>query len=190
MKALRLPARFEELWKEQQKYLEDNTDATPSIKTLQRWKAIFLRFLHAARPTEVETGTSGQASLDDLFLERICRLTASKCKAVVKDFKGLYKSPPTLLAALDHGRRKEPEAVQRCTVKFPDRNVPDSGLVVKEDAQFIAATPDRLVSDPQASKKEGIIEVKCPFSTSDTPQVAAKKKEGFKFFLKEQHFET
>ena len=193
MKALRLPARFEELWKEQQKYLEDNTDATPSIETLQRWKAIFLRCLYAARPTEIETGTRGQASSDDWFLERICRLTASKCKDVCsrqRDFKGLckqllYKSPPTLLAALDHGRRKEPEAVQRYTVKFPDRNVSDSGLVVKEDAQFIAATPDRLVSDPQASEKEGLIEVKCPFATSDTPQVTATKKKGF--FLKEQN---
>ena len=62
---------------------------------------------------------------------------------------------------------------------YPEKQVSECGLVVKENAKFIAATPDRLVSDPQATPQEGLMEVKCPFATSDTPSVTATKKKSF-----------
>ena len=173
---------------EQQSYLAENEDnAEPSREVLERWKAIFLQCLHGAEPAELEAKTRGQATSDDLFLERICRLTASRCKLVCtrqREFKSLcrqllYTSPPTHLPALEYGRRKEPEAVQQYSTMYPERQVSESGLVVKENAKFIAATPDRLISDPQATPQEGLMEVKCPFATTDTPSVTATKKKGF-----------
>ena len=40
---------------------------------------------------------------------------------------------------------------------YPEKQVSECGLVVKENAKFIAATPDRLVSDPQATPQEGLM---------------------------------
>ena len=183
--------RFETLWKEQQKVVVEIGNAEPT--RLERWKALFLRCLFSADPHDIEASTKGQAKADEWFLERIFRVTASKCKLICtrkRDFMSLckqllYVTPPTHLPALEYGRRKEPEAVQRYADAFPRRCVSECGLIVKPDAMFLAASPDRLVVDPDAVSKEGLLEVKCPFATSDPPRSAARAKKGF--CLKEEN---
>ena len=68
LKLLHLPARFDQLCLEQQRYLAENQDnAEPSREVLGRWKAILLR-LHGAQPANLEAKTRGQATSDDWFL--------------------------------------------------------------------------------------------------------------------------
>ena len=99
--------------------------------------------------------------------------------SLVKQFANV--NPPTHLPALEYGRRKEPEAeaCAKYSATFPCRLLPESGLVMKRDARFLTATPDRFVSDPSSDPCDGLLEVKCPFSTSDIPATAATTKKGF-----------
>ena len=188
VKPLRFPERFSLLWSEQEAYIREHGPNTPpDNETFQRWKALFFRCVHDADLDSITERTKGQAQADDWFLERICRLTASRCKQVCtrqREFPSLvkqfaYVNPPTHLPALEYGRRKEPEACAKYSATFPCRLLSESGLVVKRDARFLAATPDRFVSDPSSDPCDGLLEVKCPFSTSDAPATAATTKKGF-----------
>lgn len=181
---LRLPSRFQVVWDEQAKALSDHSAITREHK--QRWKALFLRTL-PTDPQRVNEETMEQASSDLWFKERICRLTASNIKKVVCRQRDhhvlvetlLYKEPPTYLQALHWGRSKEPEAVAFYERVYPNRIVSKSGLCLHPELHFIAASPDRLVQDPEAEQPNGLLEVKCPIATMELPEVAAKIKKGF-----------
>ena len=101
--SLRLPERFLPLWVQQSEF-----SGVPSREDVSRWKAKFLLLLGSVDRDAVEQQTAAQASCDMWFLERVCRLTASKIKSVVtrrRDHHNLvqsllYKEPPTHLPAL------------------------------------------------------------------------------------------
>ena len=166
---------------------QNTADQQPDAAVMERWRALFLQCLDSISQKEVEQSTRGQALADDWYLERICRITAFKVKQIAnrcRDFSSLtrqilFVSPPTHIPALQYGRQKEPVAVEMYCTRFPDRVVSECGLVVHPTATFIATSPDRMVHDPKADQPQRLLEVKCPFGTTETPEVAAEKKRGF-----------
>ena len=148
---------------------------------------MFLKFLFSVDIDAIEQETAAQSSCDLWFLERVCRLTASKIKSVITrrcDFPGLvqqllYKEPPTHLPAFHWERMNEPKAVEMYEQKFPGRSVSKCGLVIHPAHKFIAASPDRRVHDPAFTPPHGLLEVKCPVATLELPEVAAGVKKGF-----------
>lgn len=107
------------------------------------------------------------------YMERICRLTASKFGLICKRRAGymrslvhqlLYVDPPVNVPALVQGRLKEPLVVDKY-VAFKEREeclleVEDTGLHVHTESGFLAASPDRLVTDFSCEPSAGLLEVK------------------------------
>ena len=102
----------------------------------------------------------------------------------VRDFdtlarKHLYQVPPTNLLSLHFGRDNEPVAVDLYCKTFPSRTVSASGLIIiHPDIPYIAASPDRLVMDPERTPPDGLMEVKCLFVTKNVLVEAAKEGKG------------
>ena len=134
----------------------------------------------------MELATRQQADSDSWFLERICRLTASNLGRIIRRQRNfrtlacdiLYHKPPAALPSLVFGRRMEKEAVAQYLRLHPEYEVTESGLLVHPTLCFLAASPDRMATDPQTGDR-GVLEVKCPSSILTTPTVAAVEKPSF-----------
>ena len=139
---------------------------------MDEWKRVFLRLLKDVDRLEVARRTSDQASSDEWYLERVVRVTASKIGSVitcVRDFdtlarQHLYQAPPTNLPSLRFGPDNEPVAVDLYCKTFPSRIVSASGLIIHPDIPYLAASPDRLVTDPECTPPDGLMEVKINIS--------------------------
>jgi len=175
-KPLRLPARFEPLWAQQAQH-----PGEPTHDDVLKWVNEFMRLLPVRRD-DVEVATRDQAFSDQWYLERVCRITASRVGSVVtrqRHFQSLasqllYQSPPTNLPSLRFGRDNEDVAVELYCKTYPDRLVQKCGLYIHPTCEFIAASPDRLVNDAKHMPSEGLLEVKCLFAANQSPQDAAK----------------
>ena len=158
-KPIRFPARFASLWAQQRQL-----KAEPTTNDVDEWKCVFLRLLKDVDRVEVVRRTSDQASSDEWYLERVIRVIASKIGSVitrVRDFdtlarQHLYQAPPTNLPSLRFSRGNEPVGVDLFCKTFPSRIVSASGLIIHPDIPYLAASPDRLVTNPECTPPDGI----------------------------------
>lgn len=158
----------------------------PSKVDVLSWAADLCVALGNANAADVELATRQQARSDSWFLERICRLTASNFGRIIRRQRNfrtlaceiLYHKPPSALPSLVFGRRMEKEAVALYSTLHPEYEVTECGLVVHPTMQFLAASPDRMLTNLQTGDR-GILEVKCPSSIQTTPTVAAVEKASF-----------
>lgn len=146
----------------------------------------------AAAAEQVREDTSLQASSQLWHTERVCRLTASNfgliCKrrpAFVKSLVAqmLYQDPPVAVAALHLGRSHEPVVVQKYIDKMRDDDtlveVSPTGLHIHPRFGFLAASPDRLVTDSSCEPSDGLVEVKYLVSVDGPPELAIGTKANF-----------
>lgn len=116
--------------------------------------------------------TVGQASNKKWHAERVGRLTASMFKRICRCTKPdsllkalLYPWDRATSEAIVYGRQHEADAVAAYVKLLQARDssvaVRETGLHVHCQYPFLAASPDRIVV---VDGKEGLLEVKCPFS--------------------------
>ncbi|KAI5639467.1 yqaJ-like viral recombinase domain-containing protein [Phthorimaea operculella] len=95
--------------------------------------------------------------------ERLRRLHSSNfgkiCKAKDKKMlaKSLLKNVEISTPAIHHGRIYEKKALIKFT-KLSNYQVKRCGIIIHNDLQFLASTPDGLIAN------DSVIEVKCPFT--------------------------
>lgn len=129
--------------------------------------------------------TLKQAQNKTWHQERRGRMTASMFSRLVRCIKPewaikqiLYPGGDAYSEALSYGRRHEDDAVVAYTnlksLYDVDVQVFETGLHIHPGFPFIAASPDRLVTD---GKEEGLLEVKCPITKKGmTPEAACQDK--------------
>ena len=129
---------------------------------------LHLEDITADEVKQIEIKTRGQANNEKWHVHREGRLTASKFFQFVKGsgkpilaHNSLY---PTKFSsdATNHGIKYEPTAVENYVKDYKvAEKVEECGLFILESHPFIAGSPDRLLGE------DGIIEIKCPYSTRD-----------------------
>ena len=126
---------------------------------------------------DIEINTRGQRMKQLWFDERKKHLTASNfgdvCKlkkeeAKVNFVKKLLYSKPLDLPAIKHGIQYETAAINAYKNERPVSKVTMCGLLIDEQYPFLACSPDGLVNI------EGVLEVKCPFSTKNRSPLEAQ----------------
>ena len=156
--------------------LKDEASVVPSYLISQLYENQVVLNLQQAADIEMKTRTQ---SLSELWhSERKLRITASimkevchrktntSCKAFVQN---KIDPKPVYTAAICYGKKHENNAVLSY-VTFQQSHgivveVSTCGLVVDTSAPWLAASPDRTVSDStQKDNKKGCLEVKCPLS--------------------------
>ena len=131
----------------------------------------------AVTPTEaqeIEKATRSQADSPLWYTERRKRVTATLCKKVAcrrtNDFTSILcdKLSGTFRGnqATRYGSQHEADALG-CYLRYkkamsPDFELAQSGLVIKPEIPWLAASPDALASDSMHG--HGLVEVKCPHS--------------------------
>lgn len=111
-KPFRLPARFSALHENQ-----CLISGKPTQQQLNEWKEQFITIMSEVDRDEIEQGTVDQAACGDWYLERVCRITASKAHSIVTQVSNfdnlarqhLYVAPPTYPR---FGHDNEPVAVE------------------------------------------------------------------------------
>ena len=142
---------------------------------------------------EIEEQTRDQADSDYWRLERRKRITASQVGGIAKMRETTKKANKvhSLLYSKFRGNkatrygstneditRKQYIAYQRRNY-HPELNVDDCGLFVSQDNNWLAATPDGLVTDPSNEDNFGLLEIKNPYSMRDMDFNEACKKSSF-----------
>ena len=129
--------------------------------------------LNEAEREQVCHSISQQHQSETWYTERICRLTASKFGLICKRRSGcmsslvnqlLYTDPPVHVTSLAQGRMKEPVVVKRYAA-FKQKqeelvDISETGLHNHPEEGYLAASPDRLVSDWSCEPSSGLLEVK------------------------------
>ena len=87
---------------------------------------------------------------------------------------------PSALPSLAFGRATEAVAVQQYAILHSSWTITECVLFIHPDLPFLAASPDRTVSNPGIGE-EGLLEVKCPSSVQVAPTVTAEQKASFCF---------
>lgn len=126
----------------------------------------------ASEAQQIEEATRSQADSPLWYIERQKRVTATLCKRVASrhssDFTNILcdKLSGTFRGnqATRYGLQHEADALDNYLVykktTSPDYKLAKSGLVIKPEMPWLAASPDALVSDPLYGV--GLVEVKCP----------------------------
>ena len=144
-----------------------------------------------AQQIEIQAQTVGQAENPLLFKHKKGRISASNAKKFVgkgnvatltKDVITVKKPRITNIPAMKYGVENESLAVdkyvsqkQRDGIKV---EVSSCGLFVYLEHGQLAASPDRLVTDPSVSDSLGLIEVKCLYSCRDISPLEAVDTKG------------
>ncbi|KAJ8299129.1 hypothetical protein KUTeg_023189 [Tegillarca granosa] len=135
-------------------------------------------------------------SLTNLWYKiRKHRITASKVGDIYKrrkDFKTLtdrFKSTRNVTtAALRRGLACEPVAVSAYSCKLENKvNLYPCGVVVSFSAPWLAASPDRKVYNPERNPPFGLLEIKCPSTSSVLEVNYLKKDETGSLSIKRSH---
>ena len=117
----------------------------------------------------IERSTRGQSTNKFWYLERTKRLHASNfgriCTATERtNFENLASSltvhSEIHSAPLNHGKKYESTAIKAYSVNS-GHSVTETGIHVCEEFPYLGCSPDGLVG------RDGIIEVKCPFTAKD-----------------------
>ena len=130
---------------------------------------------------DIERATAGQGTTDDIssniwLAERRKRITSSNTGAIAKRrattkvanmVKSLLYCTFRGNIATEWGKLQEPATCKayietKCSVS-PGISVKSSGLVIHPEHQWLAASPDGLVTDPTVSDPTGIVEFKNPY---------------------------
>ena len=146
-------------------------------------------------PKLVEHETRGQSVNYRWFYERVGRITSSRSHQIahlreLTDPSSLLTSifgcsdrsaatpsgiPPVTAAPLSHGQDTEPiarrEYIQLKKTQGTPVTVSLCGLFVSEAYPWLASSPDGLVLDESSDDKFGVLEIKCPFSSSPVRQL-------------------
>ena len=146
-------------------------------------------------PKLVEHETRGQSVNYRWFYERVGRITSSRSHQIAHlrestDPSSLLTSifgcsdrsaatpsgiPPVTAAPLSHGQDTEPiarrEYIQLKKTQGTPVTVSLCGLFVSEAYPWLASSPDGLVLDESSDDKFGVLEIKCPFSSSPVRQL-------------------
>ncbi|KAJ8307894.1 hypothetical protein KUTeg_014541 [Tegillarca granosa] len=135
-------------------------------------------------------------SLTNLWYKiRKHRITASKEGDIYKrrkDFKTLtdrFKSTRNVTtAAMRRGLACEPVAVSAYSCKLENKvNLYPCGVVVSFSAPWLAASPDRKVYNPERNPPFGLLEIKCPSTSSVLEVNYLKKDETGSLSIKRSH---
>ena len=150
------------------------------VPVLNESKTIFKK-LESALPPETETfyarrikqdlkgcsdifiRTIGQANNPEWFIERKCRISASKAHKIYRAkkletcLKYFFDSPPTT-KGMAYGREMEVRARSSYSEKTGNIVI-DSGLIVKHGQSWLCSSPDGLIPSENAC-----LEIKCPSS--------------------------
>lgn len=123
--------------------------------------------LNAEQRCQLEKQTKGQYKNKLWMSERQMRVTASTfgqiCMVRSKDsyqslVKNILQNKQIITNAISHGKEFEDTAIKKYEI-CTGMTILKSGLVIHPHHAYIAGSPDGLVGE------EGIIEVKCPYST-------------------------
>jgi hypothetical protein len=118
---------------------------------------------------KIEIETRKQAGSCDWYRHRQGRLTSSnfgkvihrKAKPTHSFITDVLNQSSKSSTAMDYGRKHEQDGKNKYLETFPSRHLHECGLVINNEFNFLAASPDGIVCDDGCS---GIIEVKCPYS--------------------------
>ncbi|XP_042912555.1 uncharacterized protein [Parasteatoda tepidariorum] len=137
-----------------------------SDETLTRLKSEFLFSLKVSSSSELENATRKQSECPIWKEERSKRISSSFFKDVIgrknstlcgKLVKRIVYPESIVTKALEYGKVKEKEALlDYC--KQTGYKVDSCGLFVCAEKPFLCASPDGLIG------KEGLVEIKCPYS--------------------------
>ena len=156
-----------------------SSDSTPASMTVEQFYEQFVALNNDTASVQCEPGTP------HWFEERRKRVTATFCKKVAcrhsSDFTSLLCEKLSGgfrgNKCTRYGQQHEKQALQ-VYLQFKKQAEPmfsleSTGLIVKMDEPWIAATPDSLANDPVCGV--GVVEVKCPITCrNQTLQEAAK----------------
>jgi len=164
-------------------------DSKPSTDPSHLRNVLYTQYVvvSSTQAIELEAKTRAQFACELWHNERKLRITASmmkevchrkpntNCKAFVE--RKLFPKPLET-PAVCYGRKHENDAVLSY-VKFQNNhgifvNLKTCGLVINPSTPWIAATPDRIIMGKDA-KKQGCLEVKCPYVCEQKSTVAASK---------------
>lgn len=159
---------------------------------------------------QIEQQTRGQADSEEWKIERRNRITASKVGGICKmrektkrsnKVKELLYTTFRGTPATRYGSAMEDIARQEyITIRqqnnHPNLSVADCGLIISENNNWLAATPDGIVDDPSnTDQPSGILEIKNPYAVRDKTLVEATANSTFcleldkenKLKLKQKH---
>jgi len=126
---------------------------------------------------KMEQETTDQSS-PQWFLARKIRLTASNFGKIFKTrndnirinlSKVMLQQKPLNIIAVKHGDLYEQEAITKYLHINSSVTYKKAGFLVHREFKFLGGSPDGLIN------KDGIIEVKCPYSERDTTPTTAMK---------------
>ena len=149
--------------------------------------------LTQARAIALELETRGQAHDSLWFAERQKRITASIAKQVAVRRKETRPKKPVSVITHRHSfssiatvygveKKRVAREMYLKVMRFskPSLSVSQTGLLISTDHPWLGATPGGLISDPVATAvEEGLLEIKCPFSCSDSSFSECAKKSSF-----------
>ena len=175
----------------------DETIEDVSPQLLEDYKLSFFQAKVSVTQEEaqdIERATQSQSEDEYWRSERRKRLTASSVGGVAKmkettkrskKVQALLYNTFTGNAATLYGSRMETTARKEYVAYqrehgHPDLTVKKCGLFISRNNNWLAATPDGIVHDPNSnSDSMGLLEIKCPFSFLDLNFDEACKKSSF-----------
>ncbi|XP_062585063.1 uncharacterized protein LOC134255349 [Saccostrea cucullata] len=118
---------------------------------------------------KIEIDTRKQNNSCEWYQHRKGRLTASnfgkvmhrKARPSDSFLRDVFNRSSKSSPAMDYGRKHEQDGKAKYLETFPSRHLHECGLVINNEFNFLAASPDGVVCD---NGNSGLIEVKSPYS--------------------------
>ena len=140
---------------------------------------------------EIEKATRDQSSCDAWYAQRSGRITASKMKSACRTdpaspsvslidqicYPAKHKfSTEATRWGLENESTAKAAYTEQMEMYHVNFNCFCCGLLISDDYNFIAASPDGVISRDCCG--HGILEIKCPFGTNDDPDLAQFLQDG------------